>query len=138
MIDIENYIVNSISTSSSLNSIQGVFVKSEYVKNVSQFPCVLITEKSNTVYTKTSDETIENHARLMYQIDIFSNLEAGRKAQCKQIAEIVDTIMSNMGFTRIMLEPIDNIEDATIFRMVARYEAIASKVINGINYIYRN
>jgi hypothetical protein len=74
----------------------------------------------------------------MYQIDIFSNLIAGRKTQCKQIASMVDNIMSDMGFTRIMLEPIDNIEDATIYRMVARYEAIASKVIGGKNYIYRN
>ena len=135
MIDIENYIINSLSTG--LQSVQGVFVKSEYVKNIAQFPCVLISEKSNTVYQKTSDETIENHARLMYQIDIFSNLIAGRKTQCKQIASMVDNIMSNMGFTRIMLEPIDNIEDATIYRMVARYEAIASKVIGGKNYIYR-
>lgn len=136
MIDIENYIINSLSTG--LQSIQGIFVKSEYVKNITQFPCVLISEKTNTVYQKTSDETIENHANLMYQIDIFSNLVAGKKTQCKQIASIVDDIMSDMGFTRIMLEPIENIEDATIYRMVARYEAISSKSIDGINYIYRN
>jgi phenylalanyl-tRNA synthetase alpha subunit len=136
MIDIENYIINSLSTG--LQSVQGVFVKSEYVKNITQFPCVLISEKTNNVYQKTSDETIENHAKLMYQIDIFSNLETGKKTQCKQIASMVDDIMSNMGFTRIMLEPIENIEDATIYRMVARYEAISSKSIDGINYIYRN
>ena len=137
MVDIENYIVDKLSKALKLQ-FSDIFVKSEYTKNVSQFPCVLIQERANTVYLDSRDENIENHVNLMYQIDIFSNLDTGKKKQCKDILKVVDSTMANEGFTRIMAEPIDNIEDATIYRYTARYTAIASKAIAGVNYIYRN
>jgi hypothetical protein len=86
----------------------------------------------------TSDEIIENHANLMYQVDIFSNLTSGKKAECKKILKVVDEKMSEMGFVRILCEPIENLEDATIYRITARYNAIVGRKINGINQIYRN
>ena len=137
MIDIENYVFNNISKGLR-KKIQNIFVKSEYVKNVSEFPCVFLNEKTNTVLQETSDEIIENHVNLMYQVDIFSNLTSGKKAECKKILKIVDEIMSEMGFVRILCEPIENLEDATIYRITARYSAIVGREINGINQVYRN
>ena len=137
MVDIENYIVDKLSKALK-QQFSDIFVKSEYTKNVSQFPCVLVQERTNTVYLDSRDENIENHVNLMYQIDIFSNAIGNKKKECKDILKVVDDTMVNEGFTRIMAEPIDNIEDATIYRYTARYQAIASKAIDGINYIYRN
>lgn len=137
MIDIENYVFNNISKELR-NKFQNIFVKSEYVKNVSEFPCVFINEKTNAVLQETSDEIIENHVNLMYQVDIFSNLTSGKKAECKRILKIVDDEMVKMGFVRILCEPIENLEDATIYRITARYSAIVGREINGINQVYRN
>lgn len=137
MIDIENYIFNNISKELK-NQFQNIFVKSEYVKNVSEFPCVFINEKINTVLQETSDEIIENHVNLMYQVDIFSNLTSSKKAECKKILKKVDDEMVKMGFVRILCEPIENLEDATIYRITARYSAIVGREINGINQVYRN
>lgn len=137
MIDIENYIFDNISKELR-NQFQNIFVKSEYVKNVSEFPCVFINEKTNAVVQETSDEIIENHVNLMYQIDIFSNLTSGKKAECKRILKVVDDKMVEMGFVRILCEPIENLEDATIYRITARYSAIVGREINGVNQIYRN
>ena len=99
---------------------------------------MFLNEKTNTVLQETSDEIIENHVNLMYQVDIFSNLTSGKKAECKKILKIVDEIMSEMGFVRILCEPIENLEDATIYRITARYSAIVGREINGINQVYRN
>ena len=137
MIDIENYVFNNISKELR-KKFQNIFVKSEYVKNVSEFPCVFINEKTNAVLQETSDEIIENHVNLMYQVDIFSNLTSGKKAECKKILKIVDDGMVKMGFVRILCEPIENLEDATIYRITARYSAIVGRKINGINQVYRN
>lgn len=137
MIDIENYVFNNISKELK-SKFQTIFVKSEYVKNISTFPCVFINEKTNAVLQETSDEIIENHVNLMYQVDIFSNLTSGKKAECKKILKIVDDEMVKMGFVRILCEPIENLEDATIYRITARYSAIVGREINGINQVYRN
>ena len=137
MIDIENYVFNNISKELK-KQFQNIFVKSEYVKNVSEFPCVFINEKINTVLQETSDEIIENHVNLMYQVDIFSNLTSSKKAECKKILKKVDDEMVKMGFVRILCEPIENLEDATIYRITARYSAIVGREINGINQVYRN
>ena len=43
------------------------------------------------------------------------------------IASIVDEELLKLGFSRTMLNPIPNMEDATIYRMKGRYTAIVSK-----------
>ena len=53
--------------------------------------------------------------------------EVFKKAECKEIAAFIDSKMSALGFTRIMLTPIPNMDDATIYRMTGRYKALISK-----------
>jgi len=136
MIDIENKIFNDIATAIQAQFSSAV-VYSEAVDVPSSFPCVTIEEMSNIVYKPSSDSSaLENHARITYQFNIYSNLESGKKTQAKQIRDIIDNTMSNYNFTRIMAEPMPNI-DRTIFRIVARYEGIASKgVENGNDIVY--
>ena len=70
---------------------------------------------------------MENHAEVMYELNVYSNKAKGKKAECKEIAAFIDSKMSALGFTRIMLTPIPNMDDATIYRMTGRYKALISK-----------
>lgn len=133
MIDIETEVFSFISTKVR-EKYTGIFITGEYVKSPPSFPCVSLLEADNAIHrsTRTTD-SMENHAELLYEVNIYSNKTKGKKAECKDIASIIDSEFANMGFTRIMLNPIPNEEDATIYRMVGRYKAIVSKN----NMIYR-
>jgi len=127
MIDIENQVFTMIAEPlrTEYNSI---FVTGEWIAKPSTFPCVLIEEKDNYAYERTQDSgSLENHAGLMYEINVFSNLKTGKKLQVKEISSKIDELMLELGFTRIMRTPVPNEEDATIYRMVSRYKAVVSK-----------
>ena len=83
-------------------------------------------DNSAYVRTQTSD-SVENHAELMYEVNIYSNKTSGKKSECKDIASLIDNEMAALGFSRTMLQPIPNMDDATIYRMTGRYRAVASK-----------
>ena len=76
---------------------------------------------------------IENFADVMYQVDIFSNKNKGKKAECKSIAAFIDGMFARMGFTRSFLNPVPNMDDGTIYRMTGRWRATVSKD----NTVYR-
>lgn len=105
-----------------------IYIYGEYRPTSASFPVVTIEEKDNYVLERTqSSEFIENHVAVMYEINVFSNLKTGKKSQVKKIFADVDKVMSELGFTRFMLLPIPNSEDATVYRMVGRYKAVVSK-----------
>ena len=104
------------------------YVVGEYVKSPSRFPCISIVEMSNTAYDKTqSSGSLENHADLTYEVNIYSNKTSGKKSECKDIASLLDNEFATLGFSRTMLQPIPNGDDATIYRTVGRYRGVASK-----------
>ena len=127
MINIETEIFNDVSTKVR-TSVPDIYMSGEYVKSPPSFPAVFLIEKDNApvIETQTSTE-LENHANLMYEVDVYSNKKSGKKTECKKIIALIDKEMSALGFTRIMLQPIPNMDDATIYRMTARYRAIVSK-----------
>ena len=127
MIDVENEIFTIVSTKVR-EKYSDIFITGEYVKVPSSFPCVSLIEQSNTGYdsTQTSSEN-ENHAKVMYEINVYSNKTRGKKSECKAIAALIDTELLSLGLSRIMLQPIPNMDDATIYRMTGRYEGVISK-----------
>lgn len=133
MIDVENEIYDRVADKLR-TAFNGIGIAGEYVQSPSQFPFVSIVEADNTPLqrTQTSDSG-ENHATLMYEINVYSNKAKGKKAECKAIVAVVDSEMMTMGFTRMMLNPIQNMNDATIYRILGRYRAVVSKT----NVIYR-
>ena len=59
----------------------GIFVTGEYVNAPSQFPAVYIVEMDNYVNRAGRDTGgIENFTDVMYQVDVFSNKNKGKKA----------------------------------------------------------
>ena len=124
MIDCENLVFNPIAAALR-NEFSGIFVTGEYVPSPASFPAVTIVDMDNVPDVNTQDSgSLENHAILMYQVDIYSNKTTGKKAECKAISAAVDRMFAGMGFTRTYLNPVQNMNDATIYRIVARYAAI--------------
>ena len=127
MINVENEIF-SIVAKAVRNDYPGIYMSGEYVKSPPSFPAVSLVEMDNSSYSRTqTSSSVENHAELMYEVDIYSNKKSGKKSECKAIAELIDNEMAALGFSRIMLQPIPNIDDATIYRMTGRYTAVISK-----------
>ena len=126
MIDVENEIFNIVARAIR-DVYPDIYISGEYVKSPSTFPAVAIVEMDNTVYVKTQTNEVENHAELMYEVNIYSNKTSGKKSECKEIASLIDNEMAALGFSRTMLQPIPNMDDATIYRMTGRYRAVVSK-----------
>jgi hypothetical protein len=126
MIDIENQIFGKISTALRAE-FDPIFVSGELVKAPATFPAVYIEEKANSAYQRTQDSgSLENHVSLMYEINVYSNKQVGKKSECKAIFAVIDNEFQKIGFTRIMKEPVANLEDGTIYRMIGRYTAVVS------------
>ena len=127
MIDIENDIFNAVATVVRTKH-PDVYMVGEYVKTPPKFPFVSLVEMDNQSYQRTEDSgSSENHASVMYEVNVYSNKTVGKKSECKSIAALIDEQMLALGFARTMLQPIPNMDDATIYRMVGRYSAIISK-----------
>ncbi len=127
MIDIETEVFSFVAAEVR-KKYPEIYVTGEYVKSPSTFPCVCLVEVDNQIYrnTRTTDN-IENHAEVIYEVNVYSNKTKGKKTECKEIIGLIDNLFGRLGFSRILLNQVPNEEDATIYRMVARYRAVISK-----------
>lgn len=103
------------------------YITGEYVRTPPKFPAISIIETENEVYRNGRDTNIENFASIFYEVNVYSNKKTGKKSECREIIGFVDKCLENLSLTRTMLSPVPNLEDASIYRMVARYRAIVSK-----------
>ena len=127
MIEVENEIFSKVAESVR-TAYPTVFMSGEYVRTPSRFPFVSLIEMSNTAYDRTqSSGGLENHVSVMYEVNVYSNKNSGKKSECKEIAALIDNELAALGFSRTMLQPIPNMDDATIYRMTGRYTAVISK-----------
>lgn len=124
MIDIEDDVFDYVAKALRA-AHKGVYVTGEYAPEPPKLPCVSIVEADNRVYEQMRTVKIENAAFLMYEINIYSNKVSGKKTEAKAIANTADEAMAALGFTRTFRNPIPNYSDATVYRIVCRYEAIA-------------
>lgn len=129
MIDIESQVFNELAAPLRLiYTNPKIFITGEPVKVPASYPAVTIVEFDNSTYEKTLDSSDkEHHASVSYEINIYSNKQLGKKAECKAIAAKIDEIMQSIGFKRISLNQIPNLDDATIFRIISRYRAVVSE-----------
>ena len=137
MIDIENKVL-SVVREAVLAQYPTASVYGEYVEVPASFPCVTVTEDTNYTYVYSKDDTVaEHHADVQYAINVYSNKTKGKKAECKDIIALVDSEFRKLGFTRIMLNPIQNMNDATIYRMYGRYRGEVTVDADGNYLVYR-
>ena len=64
----------------------------------------------------------ERFATLMFQIDVYSNLQTGKKSKCKEVMGFIDEMMFKLNFTRLSLTPLPS-PDTGYYRYTARYRA---------------
>lgn len=132
MNDIENEMFTKIATTLR-EKFSGIFVTGEYLRNPPKFPHVSIEEADS--YTEEGDldtSESEKFRRVMYEANVYSNKTSGKKSEAKAIMDVVDKIMHSMNFIRTSRTPVPNLENATIYRITARYEAVTDG-----NLIYR-
>ena len=126
MIDIENQVFDRVAKRVR-KQFPKIFFTGEYVKSPSSFPAGSLMEMDNSIRESTVDSgSNENHANVMYEVNVYSNKTNGKKSECKKIIALIDEEMTAMGFVRSTLTPVPNEYDSTIYRMVARYRAAVS------------
>ena len=126
MIDLENDIYDY--AAKALRAAHtGIDVSAEYVEMPAKFPHVSIVEADNRVLERMRTNNIENAIQSMFEVNIYSNKASGKKSEAKAIANTLDDVLSGIGFTRTFREQVPNLRDATIYRIVCRYEAVIDK-----------
>ena len=126
MIDVENQVFTKIHTVLT-KAFPKIELGSTDDRVPSSFPYVCVKEVDNYIYTKTIDSgSGENHVKVMYQVDVYSNKVSGRKSEAKKILAKADEVLRGLGFTRLSSSPVD-MDNGTICRYVARYSAVVSK-----------
>ena len=126
MIDIESQVFDRVATRVR-EQFPDIFMMGEYVNSPASFPAVSLVEMDNSIRETTVDSgSNENHANVMYEVNVYSNKTTGKKSECKAIMALIDAEMTAMGFVRSTLTPVQNEYDSTIYRMVGRYKAAVS------------
>lgn len=135
MIDIENIIFTDIATAVRA-AFTGVTLYGEYVEAPASFPCVTVVEADNAVYERTRDlDGIEHHAKVMYEINVFTNDAQAKKTKAKAIANVIDKVMSDRKFTRTFRGQTPNV-DRSIYRITMRYQAVVREGVEKNGTIY--
>ena len=77
---------------------------------------------------------IENAVQSMFEVNVYSNKVSAKKSEAKAIAATADDFFSSIGYTRTFREQVPNLKDASIYRIVCRYEAVVDQDL----WIYHN
>lgn len=125
MINVESKIFTEIARALR-DEFPGVLIAGEYVNAPAKFPFVSVVEVDNYVYSRGTDSAErERYAQLLYEVNVYSNREGTKKNECRKILQFIDEMMYGMNFIRISMNPVPNMEDATIYRLNARYEVVS-------------
>ena len=118
MIDVESQIYTPIAEALRAQ-FPGILVSGEYVNAPTRFPYVSLVEQDNY----TTEAHMDSVDTLMYEVNVYSDKAGGKKSVCRKIMRFVDDLMYAKNFRRISLSPVPNLENATIYRLVARYKS---------------
>jgi len=88
---------------------------------------MLLFQADSSIYRRARTARIDNADQVMFTAYVFSNKVGTKKQEAGDIMDIVDEVMSGLGFTRTSRTPVPNLADATIYQIVARYEAVVDQ-----------
>jgi len=131
MNDCENEVFTRIATVLR-TEFPGIDLATEYVKSPSVFPHVSVVMADNSIIPERHDTGRGETDLVMFEINIYSNKTKSKKSECKAIANVIDSLLYSMNFRRLALNPVPNMENASIYRIVARY-----RVATDGKYFYR-
>lgn len=116
MIDIENQVYTRLKTAIGTSAK----TSSSYKHTPSSFPFISITMSDNYMSHLDNSDT-EKYATCMFEVNVYANDDKA-KLTAKALMQTIDTEMYAMNCVRVSCTPVPNLEDATIYRLVARYE----------------
>lgn len=139
MIDVENVVFSNIATALRtlfLGNYPGLKVYGEYVEFPESFPCVSLWCTDNYTYRRSQDEDKrEHHANVLFSTEVYT-VGPTKKADAKKIADAVDLLFQDMGFTRSAMLVLPNV-DRNAFRITLRHIGVAQEAIttteNGVD-----
>lgn len=132
MIEPENAVFSRVATALRAK-YTGIDVQSRLTLSPAKFPCVCIEEIKNSIYRKSSDSgSIENHADVTFETNVYTNDGNGSKTKAAEIMETVDTEFCRMGFARTGKIPV-KMDDTAKYRLRALYRGVVDKN----NTVYR-
>ena len=127
MIDKENEVYTRVNEQV-MSRFPNVNMDSAYIPSPSDFPHVtLYLSDSYTPQNREDNSLKPKFAVTTFEVNIYSNKHAGKKQECKEILEVIDDTMHSMNFRRIVMTPVPNLNDASIYRITARYQGEASE-----------
>lgn len=130
MIDYSNEIFSTVAQH--LRSLySGIRVVGEYVNSPTRFPCVTIDEIEN-VPEHLDSARVNKYARIVYRVQVFSNLENGKRAQAREIYSAVDGKLQELGLFCKTYTSTPAVYNSEIYSITATYEAVIDQ--NGVIY----
>ena len=115
MIDVENEVVTNIETAIGNNAS----VSSVYTRTPSSLPHVYITMSDNFM-SHLDNSDAEKYSSFAFEVNVYANGDDA-KLVAKDLMQTIDTEMYRMNMTRLSCIQTPNLEDATIYRLTARY-----------------
>ena len=116
MIDIENEVVTRIKEAIG----DRADVTSVYVNKPSSFPHISGTMSDNYM-SHLDNSDMEKYSSCMFEINVYANDKIA-KLTAKGLMQTIDATMYKMNMRRLSCVPTPNLEDATIYRITARYD----------------
>ena len=122
MIEIESKVFSPIATALK-GQYDGIYVISEPTPTPPKPLVVSIVQMDSFSSPRKQDNTMtERFATVMFQVDVYSNLQTGKKSKCKEVMNMIDEMMFKLNFMRLALNPVP-MEDSGYYRLTARYRA---------------
>lgn len=126
MIDIESLVFDTVYNAMQTSHPE-VNVTAGYDESMATYPTLIVRQTNNQPYRDSAtDDCSENHARVTFEIEVYSDKKTTGRTECKEILADADEIMQSMKFRRIHLNRPLNV-DRTLWRQYARYEVIVAK-----------
>lgn len=126
MVDHESEIFTRVATVVRA-AISGITCLPETPSDLTTFPCLVLQQMDLSEFNAGRNLTVGmNFAESMFQADVYSNLQSGRKAQCKQILTSVTNEMIAAGYTLISMIPETPPAREGSLRYTARYSIITA------------
>ena len=126
MIDHENEVFTRVKNAI-IAKYPNANIVSVYVNAPAVFPHISIVETDNYDIKDTLDGPFPKFSASAFKIDIYSNQKDTAKLVCKDIANIADDAFHSMNFFKQSLVPMQNLNDATLYRMTGIYTVVSDK-----------
>ena len=108
----------------------------EYNPTPPSFPAVSIREADNREANRYRTAEGERASAVMFEVAVYSNKVGNKRSESREIAVAVDDAMRSIGFTRRSKNNVPNYNDATIERIVMRYEGTIIPNDDGKFYVH--